>query len=332
MTIRINAGRSFRQVYNEGARERLRALGVGIEAVPSDRDLADADVPSAVAGADVVLGTWGTKPFTADVLRSAPGLRTVIYAAGSVKGFVTPELVARGITVCSAAHINARPVAEFVLGVILCALKGVPRAARRLHETGPDGWTRSDLESPGYYGSVVGLVGLGKVSSILIRLLSGFDITVLVEDDYLTHERASALGVSKVTRDELWSRSDVVSLHHADVPQHWSIVNDRTLALMKDGATLVNTARGRLVDEAALVRALERRDLWAFLDVTHPEPPVAGSRLYELPNVTLTPHVAGSHGREVERMGDWAVDQLEALIAGRPLDGVVDLGSLDSIA
>ena len=126
MKTGINAGQRFWNVYNDAARSRLRDLGVVFDGVPKDRDLSDAEAADLVAGCEVVLGTWGTRPFTRELLAAAPDLKLVIYAAGTVKSFVTDELITRGITVCSAVHINARPVAEFVLGVILTSLKGVP--------------------------------------------------------------------------------------------------------------------------------------------------------------------------------------------------------------
>ena len=332
MRIGINAGNRFWSVYNEPARARLAALGAPVAEVPVDHEATDADAARLIAGADIVVGTWGTRPFTRELLDAAPDLKLVVYAAGTVKHFVTDELVSRGITVCSAVHINARPVAEFVLGLILTSLKGLHRLSSRIRSDGPRGWQRDERSAPGYYGSTVGLVGLGRVSRILIALLEPYDIDIMVEDPYLTEEEAATLGVTKATLEQIMEHSDVVSLHHADVEPNWGIINDRTLALMRDGATLINTARGRLVDEAALARALETRDIVAYLDVTHPEPPADGHPFYRLANCILTPHVAGSYAREIERMGDWAVDQVDAFMRGDPVDGIVDLSRLDSIA
>ena len=332
MQIAVNAGEKFWEVYNERARSRLEALGADTGRVPRDHNPTEEEAAALIAGADVVMGTWGTAPFSAAVLSAAPDLKLVIYGAGSVKGFVTPELVERGVTVLSAAHINAIPVAEFVLGVILVSLKGVLKLSAKLRSDGPRAWKRDEHVAPGYYGTTVGLLGLGKVSRHLLRLLGNFDFNVLVEDPYLTMEEADRLGVRKSTLEEVMAESDVISLHHANVPINWGMINGEALARMKPGATLINTSRGRLVDEDALVDALQTRDITAYLDVTHPEPPEANHAFYTLPNCILTPHVAGSYAAEVERMGAWAVEQLDRALAGESLDGVVDLSRLDSIA
>ena len=332
MKVGINAGEQFWNVYNEKARARLERYQVDVSSIPRDRTPSVEEVQGMIRGAEVVLGTWGTLPFTGELLSVAPELKLVVYAAGSVKGFTTPQLIERGVTVLSAAHLNAIPVAEYVLGVILVSLKGLHRLSSRIRAHGAAEFTRDEGAAPGCYNTTVGLLGFGKVSRHLISLLAHFDVQVLVEDPYLSQEQAMNLGVRKVSKMELISNSDVISLHHADVPGNWNMIDSEALSAMRPGATFINTSRGRLVDEDALVRALETSDLVAYLDVTHPEPPQAGHPFYELPNCILTPHVAGSYAREVERMGSWAVDQLEHYLNGEPLDGTVDLSTLDSIA
>ncbi len=332
MKIGINAGQKFWEVYNETARARLEQLGASFAEVPRERAVTEGDVVELVRDADVVVGTWGMLPFTRRVLDACPSVGLVVYAAGSVKGFVTEELRDRGVTVLSAAHINGRPVAEFVLGIMITELKGVFRANARIHDAGRLAWRRSEIESPGLYGSTVGLIGLGKITRYLIGLLRPFDVRIMVEDPYLEESQAKELGVEKASIEQIMQEADVVSLHHANIPQNWGMITRERLALMKPGSAFVNTSRGRLVDEAALVDALRTQDLVAYLDVTYPEPPEDGHPFYSLPNCILTPNVAGSYAREVERMGEWAVDQVEAWSNGKPLDGVVDLGRLDSIA
>ncbi len=332
MKIGINAGQKFWEVYNENARDRLEKLGASPGDVPYGRAATEDEVVQLVAEAEVVVGTWGTQPFTKRVLDACPSLELMVYAAGSVKGFVTEELKDRGITVCSAAHINGRPVAEFVLGVILTELKGVFRANARIHDAGRQAWFKSVIESPGLYESTVGLIGFGKITRYLIGLLAPFDVRILVEDPFLDETEAESLGVTKASIEQIMQEAEVVSLHHANVPENWGIITRERLALMKPGSAFINTSRGKLVDEEALVDALRTQDLVAYLDVTDPEPPEEGHPFYSLSNCILTPHVAGSYAREVERMGDWAVDQVEAWSSGKPLDGVVDLTRLDSIA
>ena len=140
---------------------------------------------------------------------------------------------------------------------------------------------------------------------------------------------AAALGLRLVTLEELFARCDVVSLHVPLLPSTRGLVTARLVASMKPNATLINTARGAILEPAVVSVLSQRPDLQAVLDVTDPEPLPAGSLLRSLPNVTLTPHVAGSVGRECRRLGDMMVDELRRFVAGQPLQWPVDLAHLE---
>ena len=334
---RVRAGvntsrRQFEGVYSPAARTRLAEIvDLDTDAIPEEA------TPDAVAaslrGARVAISTWGAQPYSAELLSACPDLELVLYAAGSFKACVTPELLALDPTVCTAVHLNAVPTAEYSLMLILAALKDFMPFHERLRAEGPAGWRKDQFAfRGGYYRTVVSLLGLGTVSRHLIGLLRNFDVTILVADDYLDDGEAAGLGVERATVEEAIRRADVVSIHHADVERNWRIINRETLALMKDGARLVNTSRGRMIDEEALVEALRAGRITAYLDVTHPEPPPQGHPFYTLPNCVLTPHIAGSIGGEIHRMGDYCVAELERWLAGEPLERTLDLRSLDDRA
>lgn len=320
-------------VFGEKTRRRLHDLLDFDEGSIPERN-SEESLIERIRGANIVLSTWGAVPYTAPVLDACPDLRLVLYAAGSVKYFVTPELTSRGITVSSAVHLNARPVAEFVLGIILTSLKNVFSLNDALTRGAGGAWHGFDRENfgGGYYGTRVGLIGFGRVSRELLRLLRNFQFDVVINDPYLTSAEADSCGARLVTLEELLSTSDVVSLHHADIPANWNMIDRHALSLMKSGARFVNTSRGRLVNEDDLVEELRTGRITAFLDVTHPEPPPEGHPFYTLPNCILTPHIAGSIGSEVRRMGDFALAELERWSAGARLEGAVDLSRLESIA
>ncbi|MEU9603098.1 hydroxyacid dehydrogenase [Streptomyces sp. NPDC048057] len=285
-------------------------------------------VREALASAEVLLTCWGAPVLSAEVLGAAPRLRAVVHAAGSVKGHVTAACWERGLAVSSAAAVNALPVAEYALAAILFAGKRVLPAAR-LHErlrTRHD-W-RVELADAGNYRRTVGVVGASRVGRRLIELLRPFDLAVLLYDPYVDEAEAAALGVERVGLDELCGRSDVVSVHAPELPATRRMLDARRLALLPDGATVVNTARGSLVDQDALVRELVTGRLYAVLDVTDPEVPAADSPLYTLPNVLLTPHVAGSLGTELHRMADFALDELERYGRGVSFAEPVTAGDL----
>lgn len=281
------------------------------------------EVAAALADAEVLLTCWGAPPLTARVLDAAPRLRAVVHAAGSVKHHLTDACWERGLAVSSAAAVNALPVAEYTLAAILFANKRVLHAAHRYRGLrAPHDW-HDELGAAGNYRRTVGVIGASRIGRRVIALLRPFDLRVLLYDPCVTDAEAARLGVRPVPLDALCAGSDLVTVHAPELPATRHLLGARELALLPDGATLVNTARGSLVDEAALLPELVSGRLHAVLDVTEPELPPPGSPLYELPNVLLTPHVAGSLGTELHRLADHALDELERYARGLPFTGAV---------
>lgn len=278
--------------------------------------------PEILREADVILSSWGMPVMDAAFLNGAPRLKAVFYGAGSVKGFVTDAFWQRGIVLSSAWGANAVPVSEFTLAAIVFSLKHTFRLNRAYCGTQvlPD-----DRAVPGAYGTTVGLVSLGMIGRLVRERLRPFELKVLAYDPFVKEDDAAALGITLAPLDVLFRESDVVSLHTPWLQQTEGLITGALLASMKPGATFVNTARGAVVREMEMIDVLKQRpDLWAVLDVTHPEPPVAGSPLYSLPNVFLTPHIAGSMDNECRRMGRYMVDELDRFLTSRPLAWQVD--------
>ncbi|MGI8867875.1 MAG: hydroxyacid dehydrogenase [Mycobacteriales bacterium] len=266
--------------------------------------------------AEVLLTCWGVRPLDREVLDRAPGLRAVVHSAGSVKGFVTPELWDRGIVVSSCAAANALPVAEYTLAMILLAGKRVfeqsHRYVARRARTAP-----GEISGPlGNYGRRVGLIGASMVGRRVVELLRPFDVEVWMSDPFLSDAEAADLGVRPVSLDRLAAGCDIVSVHAPSLPSTRHLLDRRVLALLPDRATLINTARGALIDHDALTEELASGRIDAVIDTSDPEPLPAGSPLYDLPNVLLTPHVAGTQGLETHRLGKWAIDELHRYADG----------------
>lgn len=271
---------------------------------------------AALAEATFLFSTWRAPRMSAEFLRKMPLLRAVFYGAGSVKNLVTPEFWDRDIVLCSAWRANAVPVAEFSLGAILLSLKNC-WSYQRLTASGE--WTHN-IPVAGAYHSTVGLVSLGAIGRRVAQYLQGFEVRVLAYDPYLNGQMADELGVEAVSLEELFLRSDVISLHIPWLPETEKMINRPLLEKMKPHATLLNTARGAVIheDDLAAVWA-ERPDLTALLDVTWPEPPAVDSPLRKLENVYLTPHIAGSMRPEWGRMGAYMVDECLRFMRGEPL-------------
>lgn len=284
-----------------------------------------------LAEAEVIVGTWGMPRLDAVFLAAAPRLRAVLYAAGSVKSFVTDEVWQRGVVVSSAWAANGIPVSEYTLGAILLSLKRFWHFSRAMRT--PDGIGHGELSIPGAYRSKVGLVSMGVIGRSVARLLQPFDIELLAYDPYFPFEDAQEAGVRLVDLAAVFAECDVVSLHTPWIPQTEGMIGRDLIASMKPGATFINTSRGAIVREAELCEVLaDRPDLSAVLDVTYPEPPAPDSPLRSLPNVVLTPHIAGSMQTECARMGSWMAGELARFAKGTPLHHQVTRDMLDRMA
>ncbi|MGW1210117.1 hydroxyacid dehydrogenase [Streptomyces sp. NPDC002499] len=279
------------------------------------RDFADPSMAGALAEAEVLITGWGCPRLDADVLAAAPRLRTVLHAAGSVRSLVGDAVWERGITVSSAVTGNALPVAEYTLAMILLTGKDAftHRERFRAEHRHP---SPAETAGTGNVGRRVGVIGASRVGRRLLELLRPFDFSVLLYDPFVTASQAEALGAELVGLEELLRRSDIVSLHAPDIPETYRMLDASRLALIRDGGVLINTSRGALVDPDALTDELVSGRLHAVLDVTEPEPLPADSPLYRLPNVFLTPHIAGSLGNELERLGLIVVEELERVAEG----------------
>lgn len=307
---------TFRLQFGLPEMRRLRELAELGDPVWAD-SLDTPRVRARMAETEVMLTSWGCPALTPERLRAAPKLRAVLHCAGSVRTLVSDEIWRRGILVTSAAEANATPVAEYTLAAIIFAGKKahVLAAQSRIR---PADWhavqRREDLSN---FGRTVGLVGFSRTGRQVLRRLRMLDTAgVLVSDPHADPDAVSAAGGRLVGLDELLAGSDIVSLHLPALPQTRHVIGARELALLPDGATLVNTARGSVVDTAALERECVTGRISAILDVTEPEPLPPGSRLASLPNVMITPHIAGSLGSETRRMSRQALDELERYIRG----------------
>jgi phosphoglycerate dehydrogenase-like enzyme len=269
---------------------------------------------------EVLVTGWGSPQLDAYLLARMPALQLVLYAAGSIRHMTTDAFWDRDIPVVSAAEANNEPVAEFVIATTVLALKGQHLSEGYLRSNGAFLPSHAGL---GIYDRRIGLVGFGSIARKVARGLRRFGHEILVWDPFLDDDTAAEHGVVRVAElTEVFERSSVVSLHAPWLPGvNEGMIGRRELAAMAPSATLINTARGALVYEEALVEVFrERPDLYAILDVTWPEPPPTGSALYELANVRLTGHIAGSIGLEQQRLGRLVIDELERWLAGEPLE------------
>jgi phosphoglycerate dehydrogenase-like enzyme len=223
-------------------------------------------------------------------------------------------------------------VAEYTLAAILLAGKRAFRLQRLYRELRAFRLWWREVPPLGNHGTTVGVVGASRVGRLVLERLRAFDFRRLVYDPLLAPDEARALGAEPVELDALLRRSDVVTLHAPLLPETRGLLDRRRLGLLRDGAVLVNTARGGLVDGEALCEELVAGRIDAVIDTTEPELLPADSPLYELPNVFLTPHLAGAMGNETQRLAELALDELGRFVRGEPFVHEVRLGDLARIA
>lgn len=328
-TIALVPGRHvWLDIFTEPYLERLRRIGdltVNMKAVHPGKQ----EVARLIRDADIVITSWGCPPFDAEVIGEAKRLKLVAHAAGTVKGIVTPELIERGIRVSSANDALGVGVAETALGLTIASLKRMWELARSTRE---GRWHEGKEHIREMFGVTIGVVGAGRAGRHFIRLLRQFEVDIVLYDPIVSHEEAQRLGCRKVEFEELLRISDVVSIHAPSIPETYHMFNRETLRLMKDDAILINTARGSLIDEDALVAELSRGRLTACIDVTDPEPPREDHPFRTLPNVILIPHIAGAVNNGKQRLARYAIEEIRRFLANEPLDGEVDLQNLHVIA
>lgn len=297
----------FDLLFDDARLQRLRALTPASSLAIDEGDLSDTEI---------LLTSWGAPRLDADLLDRMPRLRAVVHAAGSVQQLVSDELWERGITVTSAADANAVPVAEYTFATIILAFK---RAF--VHMRSPSTvleWR--DLVGSTRYGSVgrtVGIVGFSRIGRRVVRMLHQLDgIRIIVADPFVSPQIVADAGAELLALDDMLGEVDVLSLHAPALPETRHMIGAAELAALHDGATVINTARGWILDHDALLAECESGRLDAVLDVTEPDPLPTDSPLRKLANVALTPHIAGSMGNEARRLADSALDDVEALLRG----------------
>lgn len=287
-------------------------------------------VRAVLKDADIAITSWGVPQLDKDLLDSAPNLRLVAHAAGSVKGIVSDELYARGIRVISSARILSYGVSETALGLTICACKNVFGFNEGIHS---GGWVEDYSVITELYDITVGVVGCGFAGSHYIELLQAFGVNVLAYDPLMDEAAIAKMGAKKVELDTLLRASDVVSLHAPALDSTYHMIDAAALSSMKDKAILINTARGSLVDEAALAGALRSGKLkYACIDVTDPEPPAADCPLRGIPNCIMTPHLAGLANNGKLKIGAHVADEIGRFLADEPLVSEITQAMLATIA
>ncbi len=283
---------------------------------------------------ECIFSTWGMPAYTAEQIDEFfPKLKIVFYGAGSVQAFARPFLN-KGIPVISAWMANSVPVVEYSVAQIILANKGFYQVAQKVDSRSGRDESRKLFETySGNYNTKVGLIGLGAIGAGVAEQLKNYKLDVYAYDPFASEEKAKALNVTLASLEFIFENCQTISNHCANLPETQNLMNASLFNRMKKNATFINTGRGAQVVEADLIAALEAEpDRTAVLDVTFPEPPEENHPFYSLPNVFLTPHIAGSAGDECKRMGDYMAEEAMRYLNNEPLKYSVSLKMLETMA
>ncbi|MCL4544453.1 MAG: hydroxyacid dehydrogenase [Chloroflexi bacterium] len=309
----------YRAMITEETDAFLDTLGQ-ITRLRGDTQAVGAAAPTALQTAEILLTGWGTPTLQENWLTHAPRLKLICHCAGSVRGIVPPAVFSHGIQVTHAAPIIADAVAEFCILTELTLLRQLRQVETAL--TGGRSW--GEAKRIGTAGHLlgaqrVGLVGAGYVAQRHIRLLKAFGAHVRVYDPFLSPERAAGIGADKIALDELFAGSTVIVIHAPKTPETHHMIGSAQLALIQPGAVLIQNSRSWVLDEQALLHELETGRFAAAIDVFDTEPLPAGSRFFQLPNVLITPHIAGATQESYARQGRAMAEEAARFIKGEPL-------------
>ncbi len=286
------------------------AIAIGPTSADSDQPLAGlADAQAIIAGSRV--------RYDGALMDQAPGLRVIARSGIGIDNLSLPDATARGVAVCNAPDGPTISTAEHAIALLMAATKFLKRNENSLRDGRKHDFF-GENQGLELAGQQLGLVGMGRIGSRVARVARAMDMNVVVYDPYISAERAAELGVTLVpTLEALLSTSDVVSLHLPATPETRHLINARSLARMKPGAFLINTARGALIDESALIQALDSGRLAGVgLDVFDPEPPDFENPLLHRDNVIATPHVASATGAGKDRLWRTAIAQAIQVLRG----------------
>lgn len=287
----IKRDKVFDTFFTKENIELLNTIGKTLWYTPTDGFCTD-ELKAKISDCDTYISCWGSPKITPDILECAPNLRLIIHLGSTVAPIVCPEVFEKGIRVISGFNWFSESTAEGAVAYILTAIRKIPFYSQRLKKEKI--WARPDDFVNGLMTKKVGLIGYGGVGRGVAKRLAAFDVDISVYDIAGVPENdKQKYSITECGIKEIFEKCDVISLHlpYNDGTHH--IIDDSLLSLVKSGALLVNTARGAVIDQAALTKHLKNGDFFAALDVFEKEPIDADDPLLSLDNVLILPHQAG---------------------------------------
>ncbi|MCD6220661.1 hydroxyacid dehydrogenase [bacterium] len=282
----------------------------------------------------IIITSWGSPEITSSIFKSAPDLKFIMHAAGSIKPYIKKEVMKKGVRVSSGSGVLGKFVAITTLGLILVSVKKIFWWSDFIKETGK--W-REDEKIMKYTDEIIGvntgIISMSNVGRNLVSLLKQFTEKIYVYDPYCTEEQIKNYGGVKVkSLMEIAEKCEIVALCAPLTEETKGMIGKNFFKNMKDGAVFINTARGAIIDEKTLIEELKKERIFACLDVTYPEPPEENSPLYNLKNLIISPHIAGCVHSGLKELGKFSVEEIGRFIRGEKLENEIKLEKINIIA
>ncbi len=325
--VAIQKGNSRDLLFANGTDKYLETLGE-VEWYGSAERMTAEYLTDKLKDVNVVITSWGTPKITPAMIEGTP-IKMVGHMAGSLKGIIDRDLYSTGAKICSANAGFGRTVAEHNL---IMMLMGRRRSYDFIYNmrTSKTLWSSNEDCVDGINGATIGIIGYGTIAKWLVKYLRAFDTRIIVNCDFCSDEEATQAGIEvEPDLDKMIGRCDILTVLCSLTDATYHLLNKERLAMLKDGALVVNVARGMIIDEAALIKELESGRLFAVMDVYEKEPLPPDSPLRSLSNVYTFPHVGGKTRECRSNMGRIIVEDVERLKNGQELVNAIPLEAFD---
>lgn len=318
--IAISERHLKQMIFSGEALQRLSFLSE-IDYIPEELPFNSDDLINIISEYDAVITSWGSPKLTREVIMQAGKLRFLGHAAGTIVPVVDKSIFDRPVVLVNANEALAKSTAEGAVALMMAGAWRLFDYERRLRNSEWPEQTRQSV--PGLSRQTIGLIGFGEVAREIVRLLQPFEPNILVCSRHLSTTQAAALGVQLCELEELLLRSGIISLHSTLTSSTRGMIGERELSRIREGALILNTARGALIDEQALIRLLQQGKHYAVLDVFEQEPLPVNHPFLALDNVVCFPHISGTGGYWRSQLGLTVVKLMERWLRGESVEQIV---------